>query len=97
VQRLTPQHSIPYYLKSDDITKLSSSKLRQLDQKAEVTFVRGLRDQCQLEYDKRQQNMAEAQGWFGQVTDQEKWDAARTRRLESCERLRGMGYRPDIY
>jgi hypothetical protein len=41
--------------------------------------------------------MAEAQGWFGQVTDQEKWDAARTRRLDSCERLRGMGYRPDIY
>lgn len=97
VQRLTPQHSIPYFLKSDDVAKLSSSKLRQLDQKAEVTFVRGLRDHCQVEYDRRQQIMADAQGWFGQITDQEKWDAARTMKLESCERLRGMGYRPEIY
>jgi DnaJ family protein B protein 12 len=96
-QRLTPQHSIPYFLNPADLASLSNSKLRQLDQKAELTFVRGLRDQCQMEYDVRQQKLANAQGWWGQITDQEAWNAAREMRLGSCERLRGMGYRPEIY
>ena len=97
LQRQTPQHSIPYFLRPADVSQMSNSKLRQLDQKAEVTFVRGLRDQCQLEYDMRQQKLADAQGWWGQVKDQEAWDAARTLRLENCERLRAMGYRPEVY
>jgi DnaJ homolog subfamily B member 12 len=97
VQRQTPQHSIPYFLKPADVSQMSNSKLRQLDQKAEVTFVRGLRDQCQFEYETRQQKMVNAQGWWGQVTDQEAWDAARTMRLDNCERLRAMGYRPEVY
>jgi hypothetical protein len=97
LQRQTPQHSIPYFLRPADVSQMSNSKLRQLDQKAEVTFVRGLRDHCQLEYDMRQQKLADAQGWWGQVTDQEAWDAARTMRLENCERLRSMGYRPEVY
>jgi len=59
--------------------------------------VRGLRDQCQMEYDMRQQKLVDAQGWWGQIKDQKAWDAAREMRLGSCERLRGMGYRPEIY
>lgn len=59
--------------------------------------MRGLRDQCQVEYDTRQQRIADAQWWWGQVKDEEKWNAARTMKLESCERLRDMGYRPEIY
>ena len=96
-QRFTPQHSIPYFLNPSDVSSWSNSKLRQLDQKAEITFVRGLRDQCQNEFDTRQQKLADAQGWWGQVKDQEAWDAARTMRLGSCDRLRGMGYRPEVY
>jgi DnaJ family protein B protein 12 len=97
LQRLTPQHSIPYFVNPSDVSSLSNSKLRQLDQKAEITFVRGLRDQCQFEYDTRQQKLADAQGWFGQIADKEAWEAARTMRLGSCDRLRGMGYRPEVY
>lgn len=97
LQRLTPQHSIPYYVNPSEISSLSNSKLRQLDQKAEITFVRGLRDQCQMEYDLRQQKLADAQGWWGQVVDKDAWEAARTMRLRSCDRLRGMGYRPEVY
>lgn len=97
LQRLTPQHSIPYFVNPSDVSSLSYSKLRQLDQKAEITFVRGLRDQCQMEYDTRQQKLADAQGWWGQVTDQKAWEAARTMKLRSCDRLRGMGYRPEVY
>lgn len=97
VQRVTPQHSIPYYMKQADASSLSNSKLRQLDQKAEVTYVRGLRDMCQAEYDVRQQKLVDAQGWFGQITDKEAWEEARTMRLASCERLRGLGYRPEVY
>ena len=97
LQRLTPQHSIPYFLNPADVSSLSNSKLRQLDHKAEITFVTGLRDQCQMEYDARQQKLADAQGWWGQIKDQEAWNKAKEMRLGSCERLRGMGYRPDIY
>ena len=96
-QRLTPQHSIPYFLNPTDVASWSNSKLRQLDQKAEITYVRGLRDQCQTEYDVRQQKLADAQGWWGQIKDQEAWNTAREMRLGSCERLRGMGYRPEIF
>jgi DnaJ homolog subfamily B member 12 len=97
LQRSTPQHGISYFLNPSEIQSLSTSKLRQLDQKAEVTFVRGLRDQCQLEHDVRQQKLANAQGWFGQIKDQNAYDEARTMRLSNCERLRAMGYRPEIY
>ena len=96
-QRLTPQHSIRYFLNPSDVSSWSNSKLRQLDQKAEIAFLRGLRDQCQNEFDTRQQKLTDAQGWWGQVKDQEAWNAARTMRLESCDRLRGMGYRPEVY
>lgn len=96
-QRFTPQHSIPYFLNPSDVTSWSNSKLRQLDQKAEIAFVRGLRDQCQNEFDTRQQKLADAQGWWGQVKDENAWNAARAMRLRSCDRLRGMGYRPEVY
>jgi Domain of unknown function (DUF1977) len=97
LRRTTPHHSIPYFVNPSDVASWSNSKLRQLDQKAEISFVRGLRDECQIEYDTRQQRMAAAQGWWGQIKDQEAWDAARTMKLQSCERLVGMGYRPEVY
>jgi DnaJ homolog subfamily B member 12 len=96
-QRLTPQHSIPYFVNPSEISTLPKSRLRQLDNQAEVTFLRGLQHQCQGEYNVRQQKLADAQGWFGQITDQTAWDEARTMRMGSCERLRKMGYRPDVY
>ena len=97
LERSTPQHGISYFVNPSEVQSLSGSKLRQLDQKAEVTFVRGLRDQCQLEHDFRQQKLADAQGWFGQIKDQTAWDEAKVMRLHNCERLRAMGYRPEIY
>ena len=45
----------------------------------------------------RQQKLADAQGWFGQIKDQQAWDEARTMRMGNCERLRKMGYQPDVY
>lgn len=97
LERSTPQHGISYFLNPSEVQSLSNAKLRQLDQKAEVTFVRGLRDQCQLEHDLRLQKMANAQGWFGQIKDQNAYDEARTMKLNNCERLRAIGYRPEIY
>jgi DnaJ homolog subfamily B member 12 len=92
LERTTPHHHIPYFVNPDDISSLSNVKLRQLDQKAEVTFVRGLRDQCQYEHNLRQQKMADAQSWLGQVKDKEAFDEARKMTLPSCERLSSMGY-----
>ena len=97
LQRLTPQHSIPYFVNPSEINALSKSRLRQLDNQAEVTFLRGLQHQCQAEYNIRQQKLADAQGWFGQIKDQRAWDEARTMRMGSCERLRKMGYQADVY
>ena len=97
LKRFTARHSVPYYLDPSAVSTWTTSKLRQLDQKAEVAFVSGLRDQCQLEYDHQQQKLADAQGWFGQIRDQKAWDEARNMRLRSCDRLREIGYRPEVY
>jgi DnaJ family protein B protein 12 len=97
LQRLTPQHSIPYFVDPAQVSGLSNSKLRQLDQKAELVYIRGLRDQCQHEYDNRQQRMMDAHAWWGTVKDKEAYERARTMQLSSCDRLRGMGYRTEIY
>lgn len=96
-QRSTPQHSIPFFVDPAQVSSLSTSKLRQLDQKAELVYIRGLRDQCQVEYENRQHKMMSAHGWWGGVRDKEAYDAARAIKLPSCDRLRGMGYRTEVY
>lgn len=96
-QRFTPQHSIPYFVNPAEVSSLSNSKLRQLDQKAELVYIRALRDQCQVEYESRQHRMMNAHGWWGTVRNQEEYELARATKLPSCDRLRGMGYRTEVY
>lgn len=88
-RRTTYQHSIPYFVNPSDTRSMTSSSLRQLDHRAELTFLRSLRDQCNREYDERKQNIMDAQGWFW--SDEEALEKARNTKLPACERLDKLG------
>ncbi len=86
----TPQHNVPYYIQPNVAESLSSRKLSQLGNRAEITYTRGLQVSCEREYNERQRLMDASQGWFS--IDYEKYNAATRMKLESCDRLRQMGY-----
>ncbi|KAK7205797.1 DnaJ domain-containing protein [Myxozyma melibiosi] len=88
-ERLTGNYKVPYYVNPNDLTTLSDRKLRQLDQRAETSYVRVLQNKCDYEYDVRQRRLEESQGWF--FVDQEKYEKARNMKMENCDRLKGMG------
>ncbi|KAK9460364.1 DnaJ domain-containing protein [Lipomyces oligophaga] len=88
-QRVTSNYQVPYYVDPRDTSGLSESKLRQLDQRAENSYVRTLQTKCDFEYDVRQRRLEESQGWF--FVDQDKYQKAKNMKMESCERLRSMG------
>ncbi|KAI9734937.1 MAG: hypothetical protein M1834_002017 [Cirrosporium novae-zelandiae] len=85
VHRTTPKLNINYYIDPKDVEDLSPRKLNQLDQKAEVHFVSSLRYECDLEVQKRERMIQDAQGWF--FPDQEKMQEARSLELRSCRKL----------
>ncbi|KAI9845372.1 MAG: hypothetical protein M1838_001772 [Thelocarpon superellum] len=85
MHRITPRLKVNYYVNPSDVAEWSSRKLSQLDQKAEVSYVGKLQNECEMEMDQRQQLMNEAQGWFFQDTN--KMNTARSMDLRSCRRL----------
>lgn len=89
--RYTPNHKIPYWVNPTQLDGLSTSKLAQLDKKAEVSYIRQLRDNCELEYQNRERRMNDAYGFFS--VDKKAYEAARTAKLENCEALQSFGYR----
>lgn len=88
-QRTTPHHSIPYYVNPKEITNLNDRKLHQLDRRAEVSYIQGMRSRCYDEYEYKQQKIAESKGWFS--TDEEAYNAAMNIPLASCELLDQLG------
>lgn len=91
VPRYTPTHKIPYWVDSKQVDGLSTQKLGQLDKKAEVDYIRHLRDSCEYEYQERERKMNDAYGFFS--VDKKAYDAARNMRMENCENLQKYGYR----
>ncbi|KAI9696975.1 MAG: hypothetical protein M1836_004936 [Candelina mexicana] len=85
LHRQTPRLKVSYYLNPTEVEDFSTRKLSQLDQKAEENYVRKLQIECEIEVDRRNRLMQEAQGWFFQ--DADKMDEARTMEMRSCRRL----------
>lgn len=88
-ERFTRSYKVPYYVNPNDISSMNDKKLRQLDQRAESSYVRVLQNKCDFEYDLRQRRLEDSQGWF--FVDQEKYDKAKSMKMESCDRLRSLG------
>lgn len=91
VPRYTPTHKIKFYVNPTQVEGLSAHNLGQLDKKAEVAYIRTLRDNCELEYQDRERKMNDAYGFFS--IDKKAYNAAKNMRLENCENLQKYGYR----
>lgn len=85
LHRTTPRLKVDYYLDPSDVVDWNTRKLSQLDQKAEVSYLSRLRADCELEMERRQRMMQDAQGWFFQ--DPDKMREARDMEMRSCRRL----------
>lgn len=89
--RYTPNHKIPYWVNPEQIKSVSAANLAQLDKKAEVAYVRTIRDNCEYEYQDRQQKMNAAQGFFS--FDRKGYNEAKNMKMKNCEELQSFGYR----
>lgn len=87
--RTTSTYNIPYYVNPREVRDFTPRNFAQLDKRAEVSYVRTLRVLCSREYDNKQQQIANSQGWFS--TDQEAYDKAININLEHCEELDKLG------
>ena len=90
--RQTQSSKVRYYVDPKDkafaVYKDNPQKLAQLDNFAEVTLVRTLRNQCEREMQHRQRLADEAQGWLFQ--DADKMELATNYDMKSCRRLDSM-------
>lgn len=91
VPRYTPTHKILYWVNPTQVEGLSTQNLGQLDKKAEVAYIRTLRENCEHEYADRERRMNDAYGFFS--VDKKAYNAAKNTRMESCENLQKYGYR----
>ena len=87
--RTTVKNNVKYYVNPAEILGLTPNKLRDLDNAAEVQYLRQLRIGCERELAARQQLMDEAQGWVFQ--DTEKMKQAKNMPRPNCEILDSLG------
>ena len=85
LHRTTSRLKVDYYVNPNDVIDYSTRKMNQLDQKAEVNYVSQLQYECEIETQKRNRMMQDAQGWFFQ--DADRMREARNLDLRSCRRL----------
>ncbi|KAI5197241.1 DUF1977-domain-containing protein [Aureobasidium subglaciale] len=90
-QKISNIHQIPYYVDPREVSDLTARKLRELDKRAETTYVQKLSNECELQQQRRTQMYQQAQGFF--FTDQDKMQEARRMEMPSCKKLNKLGYR----
>lgn len=90
MQRTTPRLMVDYYLNPVEVEDYSNRKLRDLDKRAETSYVTNLQYDCQTEIRTRNRMIDEAQGWF--FPNVEKMQAARNFEMRSCRKLDEYGF-----
>lgn len=85
MHRVTPKYKIDYYVNPSEIDGWKSSKLNELDKKAEVEYVSIMQYQCADETARKRNDIQDAQGFF--FTDEVRLKRARERKMPACERL----------
>ncbi|KAI4117571.1 MAG: hypothetical protein LQ345_002225 [Seirophora villosa] len=95
MHRTTPRLRVDYFLNPVEVEEYSNRNFRDLDRKAESSYVTNLQYDCQLEMRTRNRMMDDAQGWFFQ--DVEKMREARSYELRSCRRLDEWGLARSTY
>lgn len=95
MQRTTPRLRVDYFLNPAEVEDYSNRNFRDLDRKAENSYVTNLQYDCQLEMRTRNRMMDDAQGWFFQDVD--KMREARNYEMRSCRRLDEWGFARSTY
>ncbi|RMZ89405.1 hypothetical protein DV736_g3364, partial [Chaetothyriales sp. CBS 134916] len=85
MHRVTPKYKIDYFINPAEVDGWKASKLRGLDQRAEVDYVSNLRYQCEVESQRKRQEIQDATGFF--FTDEERLHRARAMVMPGCRRL----------
>ncbi|RMZ77527.1 hypothetical protein DV737_g4315, partial [Chaetothyriales sp. CBS 132003] len=85
VHRMGGQYKIDYFINPAEVDGWKASKLHGLDQRAEVDYVSNLRYQCEVESQRKRQEIQDATGFF--FTDEERLRRARAMAMPGCRRL----------
>lgn len=89
-QHLSSRLNVAYYVDPREVADFNTRKWKELDKRAEHSYINDLSRKCEIEQSRRTQMYQEAQGFF--FTDQDKLQRARSMELPACSRLRDMGY-----
>ena len=95
MHRTTPKFGINYYIDPREVAEYTTKNFHTLDSRAEVDFVNQLKFQCKNEREDREQIIRDAQGLFW--NDEDRLKEAYAMKLESCQRLEGLGLRLQHY
>ncbi|KAH0013536.1 DUF1977-domain-containing protein, partial [Aureobasidium melanogenum] len=82
---------VSYYVDPREVADISTRKWKELDKRADTTYVHRLSNECEVQQQRRQQMYQQASGFF--FTDQVKLQEARRYEMPSCKRLNELGYR----
>ncbi|ETN47119.1 uncharacterized protein HMPREF1541_01309 [Cyphellophora europaea CBS 101466] len=85
MHRVTPRFKIDYFVNPAEVDGWKSSKLHDLDKKAELEYVSIMKYQCSDEAVRKRNEIQDAQGFF--FTDEARLKRARERKMPACERL----------
>ncbi|KAL8633015.1 hypothetical protein Q9189_001269 [Teloschistes chrysophthalmus] len=95
LRRTMPRLKVDYYLNPAEVEDYSNRNFRDLDRRAESSYVTNIQYDCQIEVRTRNRMMDDAQGWFFQ--DTEKMREARNYEMRSCRRLDEWGFARNSY
>jgi hypothetical protein len=85
MHRVTPRYKLDYFVNPKDVDGWKSSKLNDLDKKAEAEYIQILQYNCADETQRKRNEMQDATGFF--FTDEARLKRAKERKMPACERL----------
>lgn len=91
MHRVTPEYKVDYFINPVDVDGWTDKKFKALDKKAEIDYVADLRYRCDLEAQRKRNEIQDATGFF--FTDEARLQAARRMQLPHCEKLDSMRIR----
>lgn len=91
MHRVTPEYKVDYFINPADVDGWTDKKFRSLDRKAEIDYVSDLRYRCEIESQRKRNEINDATGFI--FTDEARLQAARRMPLPHCEKLDSMRVR----
>jgi len=85
MHRVTPKYKIDYFVNPVEVEGWKARQFSSLDQRAEVDYISSLKYQCEVESQRKRQEINDATGFF--FTDEERLRRARTMPMPGCRRL----------